>query len=120
MKEEAKKRKEEGQQEERRNPEKRRKLDIRDYLGEKKQGEKMDETEEGGESTIPNNEETVDEEKGEGGPSTNPCSEEKEKEEDESDLPTTTKDGVRWGEWEKGEWMEENFWEKYIEERTRK
>ena len=43
MREEAKKRKEEGQQVDGRNPEKRRKLDIRDYLGEKKQGEKMDE-----------------------------------------------------------------------------
>ena len=105
--EDAKKRKE-GGEEQSRQPEKRRKIDIREYMMKKGEEKRV-----GGEDDTIESPEEREEVHKEGEDA------EEEREENSQDQ-NGTQDGVRWGEWEKGEWMEEDFWDKYIAERTKK
>ena len=105
---EATKRKEEGENEESEHPSKRRKKDIRYYM--KKDNEGV------GEDNNTTEEESSGESRGE----------DKEEEENSNDhdhdpeQETVATEGVSWGSWENREWMDADFWDEYIEERTKR
>ena len=101
---EATKRKEEGENKESEHPSKRRKKDIRDYM--KKDNEGV------GEDNNTTEEESSGESRGED-------KEDKENSNDhDPEQETVATDGVSWGSWENREWMDADFWDRYIEERT--